>query len=140
MPEALVEFFLRFLTDEKDLVMDPFAGSNTTGFVSERLNRRWIGIESNLSYIESSQSAIQKSRQESGVSTTISAKINWAPSPAESHTFKWHRKSQKISSFNPWKTRFARYNLNAYQTLKAARMTRRIATRMFSLFTRVWNV
>jgi len=31
MPTELVEFFIRFLTDPKDLVLDPFAGSNTTG-------------------------------------------------------------------------------------------------------------
>ena len=46
MPEALIEFFVQFLTDEKDVVIDPFAGSNTTGSVAERLGRRsWLGIE-----------------------------------------------------------------------------------------------
>ena len=35
MPRELVEFFLRFLTDEGDVVMDPFAGSNTTGAMAE---------------------------------------------------------------------------------------------------------
>ena len=33
MPPELVEFFVRFLTDGSDLVLDPFAGSNTTGAV-----------------------------------------------------------------------------------------------------------
>jgi site-specific DNA-methyltransferase (cytosine-N4-specific) len=33
MADALAQFFLKFLTDERDLVLDPFAGSNTTGFV-----------------------------------------------------------------------------------------------------------
>jgi len=50
MPEALVEFFVKFLTDENDLVLDPFAGSNTTGAVAERLGRDWIGIEADESY------------------------------------------------------------------------------------------
>ncbi len=45
MPEALIQFFVQFLTDENDIVMDPFAGSNSTGAVAERLNRRWLGIE-----------------------------------------------------------------------------------------------
>ena len=39
MSELLIEFFLRFLTDEGDTVLDPFAGSNTTGWVAERLGR-----------------------------------------------------------------------------------------------------
>jgi hypothetical protein len=45
MPYGLVGFFVKFLTDENDLVFDPFAGSNTTGAVSEALGRRWVGTE-----------------------------------------------------------------------------------------------
>jgi DNA methylase len=54
MPEGLVEFFVRFLTDHGDLVLDPFAGSNTTGAVAERLGRRWIGIEREPEYARAS--------------------------------------------------------------------------------------
>ena len=54
-PAALPEFFIRFLTDKNDLVLDPFAGSNTTGAVAERLNRRWIAIESVESYLVASK-------------------------------------------------------------------------------------
>ena len=54
MPESLVEFFLQFLTDEGDLVLDPFAGSNTTGAVAERLGRRWISIEREAEYARAS--------------------------------------------------------------------------------------
>jgi site-specific DNA-methyltransferase (cytosine-N4-specific) len=43
-PAALPEFFLKLLTDEDDLVFDPFAGSNTTGAVAEALHRRWITV------------------------------------------------------------------------------------------------
>jgi site-specific DNA-methyltransferase (cytosine-N4-specific) len=50
MPEALVDFFVRFLTDPGDLVLDPFAGSNTTGAVAESLDRRWLGIERDPEY------------------------------------------------------------------------------------------
>ena len=45
MPRELVEFFLRFLTDEEDLVIDPFAGSNTTGAMAEAYRRRWLSVE-----------------------------------------------------------------------------------------------
>ena len=51
MPKEIVEFFVKFLTDENDSVLDPFSGSNTTGCVCERLNRRWIGIEKSEEYI-----------------------------------------------------------------------------------------
>lgn len=44
-PAALPEFFINFLTEEGDLVLDPFAGSNVTGEVCERLRREWIGVE-----------------------------------------------------------------------------------------------
>jgi site-specific DNA-methyltransferase (cytosine-N4-specific) len=39
------EHFIKFVTDEKDLVLDPFAGSCTTGEAAEKLRRRWIGFE-----------------------------------------------------------------------------------------------
>ena len=55
MPAGLVEFFVRFLTNRNDLVLDPFAGSNTTGAVAERLARRWIAIEPRADYIEASK-------------------------------------------------------------------------------------
>lgn len=54
-PEALPEFFLKLLTDEGDLVVDPFAGSNTTGAVAERLGRRWIAMELLEEYLEASK-------------------------------------------------------------------------------------
>lgn len=54
MPQDLVEFFVRFLTDKGDLVLDPFAGSNTTGAVAERLRRKWISCDANWDYIASS--------------------------------------------------------------------------------------
>jgi len=54
-PAALPEFFIKLLTEKGDLVVDPFAGSNTTGAVAERLNRRWIAIESVESYLEASK-------------------------------------------------------------------------------------
>ncbi|WP_411030743.1 DNA-methyltransferase [Spongiimicrobium sp. 3-5] len=51
MPASLPEFFIKFLTDENDLILDPFGGSNTTGMVAEELNRNWISVEPNEDYI-----------------------------------------------------------------------------------------
>jgi len=54
-PAALPEFFIKLLTEEGDLVLDPFAGSNTTGAVSEKLHRRWIAMEEVETYLEASK-------------------------------------------------------------------------------------
>lgn len=54
MQASLVEYFVRFLTDEKDIVFDPFSGSNTTGMISQTLKRKWVGCEKELDYIKSS--------------------------------------------------------------------------------------
>jgi len=45
------EFFIKFLTDEGDLVLDPFAGSCTTGSVAEQLSRKWLCIDSEKEYL-----------------------------------------------------------------------------------------
>ena len=37
MAKEIPQFFIKLLTDENDLVLDPFAGSNTTGYVAEIL-------------------------------------------------------------------------------------------------------
>jgi DNA modification methylase len=53
-PQKLPEFFIRFLTDAGDTVLDIFAGSNTTGAASERLGRRWVAFEMVQKYLATS--------------------------------------------------------------------------------------
>jgi site-specific DNA-methyltransferase (cytosine-N4-specific) len=53
-PGKLPEFFIQFLTEEDDLVLDIFAGSNTTGAVAEQLNRRWVAFEQEHKYLSAS--------------------------------------------------------------------------------------
>ncbi len=53
-PAKLPEFFIRFLTDPDDLIVDIFAGSNTTGQVAEELGRRWIACELDRGYVATS--------------------------------------------------------------------------------------
>ncbi len=60
MPIDVAKFFIRFLTEPGDIVLDPFAGSNTTGAASESLNRYWISIEASPDYIRSSQGRFAK--------------------------------------------------------------------------------
>ena len=55
MPAGLAAYFINFLTDENDLVLDPFGGSNTTGFMAERFGRTWITIETMPEYAEQSR-------------------------------------------------------------------------------------
>jgi DNA modification methylase len=53
-PAKLPEFFIRFLTDPGDVVVDIFAGSNTCGQVAEREGRRWIAFEERIDYLATS--------------------------------------------------------------------------------------
>ncbi len=53
-PAKLPDFFIKLLTDPNDLVVDIFAGSNTTGAVAELRNRRWLAFEERLDYLASS--------------------------------------------------------------------------------------
>lgn len=54
MPSKIPEFFINFLTSKRNLVLDPFAGSNTTGEAAEKLKRRWLSIEPRMDYVQSS--------------------------------------------------------------------------------------
>jgi DNA modification methylase len=53
-PAKLPEFFIRMLTLPGDLVLDIFAGSNTTGQVAEIENRRWLSFELSREYVAAS--------------------------------------------------------------------------------------
>jgi DNA modification methylase len=54
-PAPVPEFFIRFLTEPGQLVLDPFAGSNMTGHVAEQLERRWLSIEISADYVAGSR-------------------------------------------------------------------------------------
>jgi site-specific DNA-methyltransferase (cytosine-N4-specific) len=53
-PAKLPQFFIRMLTDPGDLVLDIFAGSNTTGRVSEDENRNWLAFDERRDYLAAS--------------------------------------------------------------------------------------
>lgn len=53
-PKKLPEFFIEFLTDPGDIVLDIFAGSNTTGEVCEEKKRKWIAFEIDRKYLATS--------------------------------------------------------------------------------------
>lgn len=53
-PLKLPAFFIEFLTEPGDLVLDIFAGSNTTGLAAEASHRRWIVFEKEVTYLAAS--------------------------------------------------------------------------------------
>jgi len=51
-PPKLPELCIKAGSAEGDVILDPFFGSGTTGWVAQRLGRKWIGIELNPEYIK----------------------------------------------------------------------------------------
>ena len=59
-PIKLIEFFVDVLSNENEVVLDPFMGSGTTGVACENLNRSFIGIELSEQYFNLSKERISK--------------------------------------------------------------------------------
>lgn len=70
MPADLAKFFIKFLTEAGDIVLDPFGGSNTTGAAAEELERFWISIEASEDYIKGSRGRF-------GDRITSDSFVNW---------------------------------------------------------------
>ncbi len=51
-PEKIPELCIKAGSKEGDIILDPFFGSGTTGWVAQRMNRKWLGIELNSDYIK----------------------------------------------------------------------------------------
>jgi len=62
-PEKLVEDHILSWSNEGDIVLDPFAGSGTTGKIAQKLNRRWILIEAVAEYCEIAEKRIRGSEK-----------------------------------------------------------------------------
>ena len=59
-PPKLPELCIKAGSSEGDIVLDPFFGSGTTGWVAQRLGRKWIGIELNEEYIKIAEKRFQQ--------------------------------------------------------------------------------
>lgn len=88
----LPEYFIRMLTDPNDLVVDPFAGSCTTGEVADRLRRRWICVELEKEYLRGAMGRLSK-YSTSGKMKVTSYSV---PSPSEL----WTDKDQPLLSLD----------------------------------------
>ena len=51
-PVTILKNIILASTNEKDLILDPFNGSGTTGIVASRLNRKYIGIDKEKEYLD----------------------------------------------------------------------------------------
>ncbi len=63
-PEKLLELIIIASTNENDIVLDPFFGTGTTGIVAKKLNRNWIGIESNSEYYKMAEKRLSINEKE----------------------------------------------------------------------------
>lgn len=61
MPVQLAEFFIKFLTVPGDIVVDPFAGSNVTGYAAEKNDRKWRSVEKEMIYAQTSKARFPNS-------------------------------------------------------------------------------
>lgn len=62
-PSYLPKFFIDMLTEEGDVVVDPFAGSNTTGAVCEQSRRKWVACDLVEEYLDASVFRFDKVRR-----------------------------------------------------------------------------
>lgn len=72
-PSELPDFFINFLSDPGDLVVDPFAGSNMTGAVAESLGRRWFSVDIDEEYMQGSIARFKGLQFQIAGETTTSA-------------------------------------------------------------------
>ena len=59
-PDRIPELCIKAGSSEGDVVLDPFFGSGTTGYVAQRLGRKWMGIELNPEYIKIAEKRFQQ--------------------------------------------------------------------------------
>jgi site-specific DNA-methyltransferase (adenine-specific) len=63
-PVALMEALVRDFTDKGEIVLDPFAGSGTTGVACRRLGRRFLGWERDERYAAIAEKRIAGAREQ----------------------------------------------------------------------------
>ena len=58
-PVKLMEWLVKLMSNEGDLVLDPFSGSGTTAVACKNQGRNFIGCEMNPEYIEIAKRRLQ---------------------------------------------------------------------------------
>ena len=62
-PVDLLEFLISKSTNEEEIVLDPFAGSGSTGVACKNTNRNFIGIELDENYFKIAKERIEKAHE-----------------------------------------------------------------------------
>ena len=63
-PLALMELLVRLFSAHGELVLDPFAGSGTTGVAAMRLGRRFLGWEMDPAYVAIASRRLAAAREQ----------------------------------------------------------------------------
>ena len=63
-PVSIVEEFLNLLTQEGDIVLDPFIGAGSTAIAAIKRNRNFIGFDINADYCEYARKRIEQATQQ----------------------------------------------------------------------------
>jgi DNA modification methylase len=61
-PIGLPEFFIKLFTKSGDTILDPFAGSGTTGLAAEQLNRNVVLIDNKEDYFQTMKRRLSETR------------------------------------------------------------------------------
>jgi len=59
----LPEFFIKWLTDDGDVVLDPFMGGGTVAVVCKKMKRNHIGFEINHEYIKMTEERLKQNKE-----------------------------------------------------------------------------
>ena len=63
-PEALMEHFVKVLSNENDTILDPFMGSGSVGVSAVKNNRNFVGIELDENYFNIATSRIEEVKKD----------------------------------------------------------------------------
>jgi DNA modification methylase len=77
-PAQLMELLILLFTDPGDLILDPFAGSGTTGVAAIRLGRRFIGWEKDPKYHAIAVKRLEAAREQMTIFPAKSPKMKQA--------------------------------------------------------------
>lgn len=63
-PEELLKRIITSSSDKGDLILDPFNGSGTTGIVANKLGRKYIGIEKEEKFLNTTKKRFKEKNQQ----------------------------------------------------------------------------
>ena len=78
-PKALPEFIIGLTTEPGDLVLDPFAGSNTTGEVAQEMGRHYLALELDEGYLEASRFRFEELDPDPVIEAVAEASVEYQP-------------------------------------------------------------